>query len=342
MQLNQPQLEPYLLMLPLGIFLASSYSALQSWFIRTRGFPVLAWTRVAQSASSAGTQVGLGFLSLAPFGLLVGQIMNSAVACATLGVRLAKGQRDRRSHVVTWWRVGRVAGAYSRFPKYSTLEALCNTGSMQVPIVLIAAVAVGPEAGYLILAMTLMQAPMSLIGSAIGQVYLSRASEEYRVGRLSLLTTDTLAYLLKVGIGPLIAAGIVSPVAFGMVFGPDWHRAGLLVSWMTPWFSLQFAVVPIAMALHVTGHQKHAFGMQFFGLAVRVLAVVCAANWFSNGVAEAYAVSGLFVYAAYLWLVLSVTKVSGRQAAGALVKSLPYVMGWIVLGATVAVALRAI
>jgi O-antigen/teichoic acid export membrane protein len=183
-----------------------------------------------------------------------------------------------------------------------------------------------------------MQAPMSLIGLAIGQVFLSRAPDEHRAGRLPSLTTDTLSHLLKTGIGPLIAAGIVSPFVFSFIFGPEWQRAGQLVSWMTPWFVLQFLVVPIAMAMHVTGHQKHALFLQLFGLALRVFAVIAAATWAKDRVGEAYAISGMIFYFAYMLLVLSVTKVPAAQFFRSVAASIRYVFGWTALGVAAAFA----
>jgi hypothetical protein len=64
---------------------------------------------------------------------------------------------------------------YRRFPVYSTWEALANSAAIHVPVILVAAVAAPDEAGYLMLAMYVLQAPMSLIGAAVGQVYLSKA-----------------------------------------------------------------------------------------------------------------------------------------------------------------------
>ena len=47
----------------------------------------------------------------------------------------------------------------------------------------IAALVSGQEAGYLGLAMYAVQAPMTLLGGAVSQVYLSRAAHEHREQR---------------------------------------------------------------------------------------------------------------------------------------------------------------
>lgn len=324
-------------LLPVAAFSASASSALQSWFIRRRQFPALAQTRLLQSTASSGAQIGLGFLHFGPVGLLFDYVVNTVTACITLGVRLLQQDRHQSSQADAG-RMAEAFRAYSRFPRYSTAEALFNNGSVHLPIILIALLAAGPEAGYITLAMTLLQAPMSLIGQAIGQVYLSRAADAHRAGDLAWVTADTITYLVKTGVGPLLAAGLIAPFVFEPIFGAGWHRAGGLITWMTPWFALQLLAVPIAMSLHVTRRQRLALSLQLFGLLVRVAVIVLASLWAPSRVAEAYALSGAVFYCAYLGVVLWVTGVDSRSFQRAFLAGWRYVLGWLALGAVLATA----
>lgn len=301
--LKQPALVPYFWLLPLGVLLAANSSALQNWFIRKKEFGLIARSRIGQSAVGTGTQLGLGFAGLASLGLLTGYVMNIGAACIVLGYRLLRGERSMLSSI-TRQNMRAMFVAYGQFPKYSTIEALSNSAAIQVPIILIAGLAIGPEAGYLMLAISVMQAPMALIGNAIGQVYLSRAPDEHRAGRLGSFTVDVLAGLMKTGVGPIVFAGIVSPAAFGIVFGPDWHRAGELVAWMTPWFALQFLASPVSMALLITNRHQVALALQVFSMVIRVAAVYGVSIYKPVYIAEAYALSGAAVYFVYLFIVL--------------------------------------
>jgi len=204
---------------------------------------------------------------------------------------------------VSWRRMRSLLFVYRRYPKYSALEALSNSAGMQLPIILIAGLAAGPEAGFLLLALSIIQAPMGLLGNAIAQVYLSQAPEEFRRGTLGAFTSRIFGGLVKSGLGPLAFAGILAPALFAKVFGPEWHRAGVLLAWMTPWFMMQFAAVPISMGLLVSNSQKTALALQLFGLSFRTAAVYGAwiAGW---GISEAYALSGFVFYLVYLLFIL--------------------------------------
>lgn len=328
---NQPKLANYLWLIPLGVFLAGCYSAIQSWLVRKREFPMIARNRIAQSAAAAGTQLGLGSAGVGIFGLLLGTVMNTGAACVLLGYRVVSHEKEMLRSV-TWAGIRSVALQYQRYPKYSTFEALINSAAIQVPIIMIAALAVGPEAGYITMAMYVIQAPMSLFGTAIAQVYLSRAPTEHRDGKLREFTTEILGGLLKTGVGPLIFVGITSAVAFPFIFGDQWSRAGHLVAWMTPWFIMQFLVSPISMALHVAGHQKTALNIQNIGFALRVIAVWIAAKWFKDGIAEVYALSGFVFYLMYLIIVLRLLNIEIFDIKSKVSKAAFSIVSWFLIG----------
>ena len=339
-RLGQPRIEPYLWMLPLGAFLAAVSNALQGWYVRARNFGRLAGARVAQSAAGATLQVGLGLLTVAPLGLLVAALMSTASACAALCWPSQGPPRGFGLPSVSRKQMTRVVRAYDRFPKYSTWEALCNSAAGQIPIIMIAALAAPSEAGHLVLAVYVMQAPMALVGTAIAQVYLSRGPEEFRKNRLGIFTAEVFGGLFKAGAGPLLAIGVVSPFAFRYVFGSEWDRAGQLVAWMTPWFILQFLASPISMSLHITGRQRTAMALQMLSLAIRVLAVWLASRSVPSMIGEAFAVSGLIVYAVYVAFVLVVVKAPAERLGSAIMRSVPITLAWAAGGAGLALLLR--
>ena len=325
--LRQPALEAYLWLLPVGVFLMSAYSALQFWVTRQKNFSLIARTRMTQALGGAGAQLGFGWAGFAPLGLIVGQTISSGAGALGLGWRTWRNARSLLAQV-SGAEMRRLFREYDRFPKYSSLESFANNAAIQVPVLIIAAAALGPEAGYLALAMRVMQAPMGLIGGAIGQIYLSRAAEEHRAGGLGTFTAAILGGLMKTGVGPLIFAGVIAPTVFALVFGEEWGRAGVLVAWMTPWFIFQFLASPVSMALHVTNHQKQAFLLQFLGLILRVGLVFSAIQLCRASVAEVYAVTGFVFYFAYLVVVLKTTGCQLSEVIAQIKKALVFILPW--------------
>ena len=329
---GQPGLRPFLWMIPLGIWLASAYSAVQFWATRKKRFTVIAKTRIRQTAGSTVAQLAGGVWgAFGPLGLLLGQLIGSGAGVIGLG---RTAWRDDRNALrgIAWTEMRRIFRNYDRFPKYSTFEALANNGAIQLPVIIIAAVALGPEAGYLFLAMRAMAIPIGLVGGAVSQVYLSRAPEELRAGQLASFTLKAIAGLVRTGVGPLLFAGIVSPVAFPLVFGADWQRAGEMVAWMTPWFILQFLSSPVSMALHVTNNQRTALLLQLFGFVLRVGATWAATIFAVDYVFEIYAVTGFVFYGAYLIVVIRIVKAHFSDLFLEIIKRFQMNIAWVMAG----------
>lgn len=303
--LRQPGLQPYLWMIPVGVFLAAAYNALQYWATRKQRFVLVTRTRVTRAVGGAGTQLGFGLAQPTPFGLLFGHMLYSGLGVVGLWRFLWKQDRELlRSVNVDAAR--KTLSTYRRFPLLSVPEALFNTGGIQLPVLVIAAVAAGPEAGFLVLAMQVMGVPMGLLGSSVAQVYLAEAPKRLREGTLGPFTRKTMLGLLRIGGIPLAVLGATSPFLFPYIFGGEWARGGLLVAWMTPWFVLQFVTSPISAVLHVTGDMFAAMLLQAFGLVLRLGSVIAAASLAKDWVAEVYALSGMLFYAVYLLVVRSV------------------------------------
>lgn len=328
--IDQPKLKPYLWLLPIGIWLASSYAALQFWATRKKRFFIITKTRMTQAIGGTVTQVVLGLLRNTPFGLVLGQVVNSGAGIFGLMHDAIRNDRNVLKSI-NWVGMKSIFKEYSHFPKYSTFESLANSAGIQLPIIIIAALASVPEAGFLMLANRVLLAPMSLIGGAVSQVYFSRAPNEFRAGNLGAFTANTIGILVKTGVGPLIFAGIVAPVAFPIIFGAQWQKSGDLIAWMTPWFIMQFISSPISMTLHVTQNQRIALILQVVGLVMRVGIVSVAAYLANNWIVELYAISGFVFYLIYLCVVISVAKINFKNLLKNLTSHYLIIVLWIAL-----------
>lgn len=336
--LHQPGLMPYLWLLPIGIFLASTYSALQYWATRKKKFGVIAKTRVSQAIGGAGAQLGMGWLGFMPSGLLVGQAISSGAGVVGLGRHVLTADRAALGEV-TLPNMRRLFREYDRFPKYSTFDALANTSGIQLPVIMIAALAIGPEAGFLMLAMRVIQIPMGLIGNAISQVYLAHAPEEYRAGTLGKFTAGILGGLMKMGVGPLLFAALVAPQAFVLIFGEKWQRAGVLVAWMTPWFIAQLMSSPVSMVMHVRNRQCGMMILTIAGLCLRVGTIGIAAVLLPSHLSEMYAVSGAVYYLACFFIFSNLAGLRLEDYRLLLKSGFGFIVLWLVFGVIVHYAL---
>jgi O-antigen/teichoic acid export membrane protein len=325
-------LMPFLWMLPLGIFLSGLSSAIQFWATRRRWFNSIASSRIIQTIGSTGVQLLFGLLSiLGPFGLLLGVLITNGLG--SIGICKLAWREDKKLLLgIKFVDMRRQIHVHNRFIKYSIFEAIANNGAIQIPIMIIAIVGIGPEAGYMLLAMRMLTIPTSLIGGAVSQVYLSQAPEEHRDGKIGSFTLKTIEGLMRVGLGPLLFVGIVSPVAFPLIFGSEWKRAGEMVAWMTPLSILAFISSPVSMALHITNNHHTALNLQIFGFIIRVGGAWLAMLYTKEYIFEVYAFTGVVFYATYVYVILKITKIKYLELLSTIVGKPIVVMSWIVAG----------
>jgi O-antigen/teichoic acid export membrane protein len=315
--LGAPALAPYLWLVPLGVVMAGSYSALQSWANRARRFGAISRTRVGQAAAGASATLALGWAGVAPLGLLIGVILNNGAG----GISLAASALARDRAVLRALRPRKLAAAFRRnhsYPLFSTPEALINAAKYQVPVLLIAAHA-GAEAGFLLLAMQVLTGPMALLGHAISQAYVARAPTEYREGRLAPFTLRIMRQLILVGGGPLLLAGAVAPFAFPWLFGVQWARTGEMIAWIMPSTVLQFISSPVSMAILVVGRQRAMLVLTLVGLVMQVGGVLCALQLDVISPVIGLATGSFVYYIVYTVFVMKAAGLDKRQGFSLLV-----------------------
>lgn len=310
--LGQPDIEPYLWMISVGVLIASLYEALQYWSSRKKRFSLISRTRVTRAFGGLSAQVGIGLLISGPFGLIFGHMIYGGLGVIGLLRNLFRND-SRVLQELDRNIISRQIVDYRRFPIYSVPETLLNTAGTQLPIIIIAAATAGPEAAYLFLAMRVVGLPLGIIGNSVAQVYLAEAPTKLKQGELGRFTKSTMLGLVRIGAPLLILLGIFSPIAFELVFGTGWARAGWIVTLLVPYFLLQFIVSPVSMALHVMGKQGLALGIQAVGFLLRVGGLFFCTIWNTAWVVEFFAVVSTLFYLLYLLLIVKISSGNSEQ-----------------------------
>lgn len=294
-------------LLPLGVFFSGVYLAFQFWCTRKRQFGLLAQTKITQVGSGLIAQFSLGWMGMGAIGLLIGQVVAGSGGVTSILCRILRNDRSIIRQT-SWSGMRKAAWKYRKFPKYSTFEAFANEAAFQLPILLIAALASSPQAGYAMLAIRAIGMPVTLIGGAVKQVFTSRAPEALREGRLPELTSEMLRGMAITGVAPLILAAIVAPGIFSIAFGEKWRPAGELVSWMAPWFIFKLLSSPLAMVMHVQMKQRGMLLLMIIGLILNLGGTIAAYIIKPTFIVQGYALSSALFYAISL---ITYTKSAG-------------------------------
>lgn len=295
----------YISLIPIGIFFISLNNLLLNLTVKKGLFKVISKTRFIQALIASCIPLFVVMAIKGPGGLILGFSLSGLVGVISYSFvnRYDIHTSMRRINLKKLYLAIRKC---KRFVIYSTPEAFANSASIHIPIIIIGTYSLNSGAGYLILAMKVLQAPLSMLGNSIAQVYLSKAAVENKKGKLTELTFETILKSIYICVIPLTIVGLVAPNLFLVFFGKEWGQAGVFVQFMMPWFIIQVITTPISMVMHVTNKQLNMLFLTLVGLILKVGITLYFAFYKPSIIVEAYALSS-FMYYLLCFLVFSAT-----------------------------------
>lgn len=294
--LGVPVLASYFWLLPLGVLLIGTYQVFNFWAIRTKEFGTIAKVKIFQSATTVGVQI-LGF-NLGAVSLLLGQVFGQGLGSTALG-KSALGKPELRK--VTWQGMKAAADRYKEFPQFSTWAGFLNAAGSQIPPLLFAGLFGVASAGLYSLANRVIAMPMTVLGQAVSNVFLSEAAERFRQNTLVELLRTIHRKLVLLIVGPVLILILFGSEVFGFVFGAQWEVAGTISSWLSLWIFFSFTTSPLSSVYEVLERQHLGMWMQFQLFLFRVVGILVGAyvGDFMTAVAL-FSISNMLSYMIYL------------------------------------------
>lgn len=299
-----PEIAPYLWLLPIGILGVGFYQSLYYWAVRCGEYPTISRTRISQSLAMVVIQVSASFAGIA--GLIFGQVISRYVGISSLARSRPSGTVIRAASSLPALR--EQAFRYKSFPLWSAPGTLLNTVGAQAPMLAFAALFSSHIAGLYALTHRVLSIPITLIGTAMADVFFSNASDAHRDGRLGHITGNLLDKLVTFGLPIAVALMLAGPDLFLIVFGPEWVEAGTLTTYATPWLFMALLASPVSRVFLVAARQKELFALQVLQpcLGILVIAIATAFRWEFLPTFILFSAVYTIFYALYLWRSLSI------------------------------------
>lgn len=255
--LNSPELRKYLWLVPVAVLISGMSLPLRYWNSRIKHFGHLSIAQLMSSVTTQATRLGAGFAGFVTGGVLIATtILGQIVSTIILSARLWRGDRHLFRGNIS--RVKMIAGIklYKKFPIFSTWSILLNTASHQLPTLLLAFYFSPKIVGFYALGKRALSMPMSLVGTAITQVFFQRASEEHnRTGDLSQVVEQVSRRLVCLGIFPILLLTLIGEDLFVVAFGARWVEAGVYMQILGIWLFFSFIFSPIGTLFSILEKQ---------------------------------------------------------------------------------------
>ncbi len=308
--LGNPDLEKWLYLIPVSIFLMGCYNALNYWKNRNAKYKKLARGRVIQSSSTAGTNVALGLVNFSG-GLVLGSIIGQFAIVAYFFKYIEKKIKDIIPY--SKGKLSYLYKRYSRFPKFEMFSSLSNTASAEIPIVLLTSFFSSTIVGFYSLSKRILSLPMGVLGNSIAQVFLQKsASIRNEKESLKNLTLSTLKKLVFIGIFPISIITVFGDYLFSFVFGTEWETAGIYAQIISIWLLFVFIASPLSSLLITLEKQKQSFIFNLTIFIARIVALCVGALIFKDAFITIilFTVIGTLFWFAFIFYILNLVKVN--------------------------------
>jgi O-antigen/teichoic acid export membrane protein len=238
-----------------------------SWYNRQRDYKKISWLRIIQSGILA-----LGGILLGLWGFSSGLILAQIVAGLTVSILVIFNLRALRAHGSSYL-FCKVANQYQSTPKYLLPTAFLDVVTMQLPVILITRWFGSEAAGQFSMAWKILALPLTLVGSAVGQVFIQRFAEVWPDAKAAKrLLLQTWKALALVGLLPTAFIMLFGERLFSIIFGDVWSEAGRIATVIAPMLFAMLISSPTSGTFLVLGLQKYSL---IFGIFVLIYRPIC-------------------------------------------------------------------
>jgi lipopolysaccharide exporter len=325
--LKAPELIGFLWLVPIGLLIQGLFAALNYWNTRTKHFGRLSIARISASLTTSAIPITLGYLGHTNSAtLIVAYLAGTFIFVFVLGIQILPEYGKYFYQNVHLPGLLFNLKRYKKFPLVDSWSSFINNLSWQLPSLMLLYYFSATVVGYYSLSNRIIVLPMTLIGSAIGQVFYQRTAE-LRADNEKLSRSVELVFhrLAAIGLFPAVVLGIAGPELFSIVFGANWYEAGRYAQILSPWMFVLFISSPISNLFATLERQELALIVNAVILITRFGAL--AIGGFSQNIYLTlliWSVSGVLVYGGLaLWL-LRLTHVAWSTAFTTILQYMAY------------------
>lgn len=202
-------------------------------------------------------------------GLLIASIAGAAVNF----LYLYKGEDELRSYsfIGNFSYIIRVAIKNIRYPQYLILSSFFDRFSAQLHIIAFARYFGAFATGSIGMHNRIVSLPISIVSTAVGDVFKRKASEELRdTGECRRLFVKTAVHLALIAVVPTILMIMYAPEIYVLALGAEWRQAGEFSRVLAIVFFLGFIVSPLSGLIYLENNQKMDLYLQVFLIALLI------------------------------------------------------------------------
>jgi len=253
--LNNNQIGNYLYFIPVSVFLIGLFNSLSYYNSRKKYFKDIAKATIIKSLILSSIQIVIGFFYNGALGLISGEVISRLSANGKLFLNMTKEKKI--FHNISKIKIYALMKRYKNLPRFSVFATLANTSTFNIVNIYISMFFSLSLLGYYSLVQRVLGTPMSLIGTAISNVFFREAtSEKQRTGVAIHTFLSTIKKSILISLPLFIILFFTIETIFEIVFGEEWRVAGEYAKILIPMFFIRFVIVTVSLLETVMERQK--------------------------------------------------------------------------------------
>lgn len=239
----------------LGLYQINSNSAL-----RAKNFKLISKSRVLNSVINSTFSILLGVSGILKAGLIIAALLAQSVSNL-----IFRGGKSKLI-ISKSYLIGLIPNFKKNidFLKFNSLQALSDMFMVNSMYYILPMYYNNTLIGQFALAIRILQAPMSLIGSSIAQVFYQQAAKNQHENiNHSLLIKSTIKKSAILALPIPVVLLLWGPQLFAYVFGEPWLFAGSVARILSPWIYFDFIRASISQIPIILNKQKVMFWISF-------------------------------------------------------------------------------
>lgn len=266
-------IQSYLIFIPLAVLFTCWNRILLYWFNREKKFGLNALFNIFNSGGTKIANVGVGLCGWVSASVLIfiniiilaGEFVGRLILCRTTCIKWKKfSYKEIKKELIR----------YKKFPLIDSWSGLLDTGSLLIVPILLSLYFTDADVGLYSQSLTLVQLPLALVASALGQVFFQRLSEAKYTGEMGQIIADAFVLLLQIGVPIFLIIFLWGREIFSFFLDERWAVSGTYAELLAPWCCLKMAFSPLSTIFSVKERQDMSLIITIVTLLSRVSSIV--------------------------------------------------------------------
>jgi O-antigen/teichoic acid export membrane protein len=284
-------LSPFLILIPLVIFLNAFNDIIRSWSIRLKEFKRGSYVRMSSTMASRISSVSLGIAtSGSVIGLLVGELVYKTIDTFFLITRKMQ-ETLNFSGGLKQISISKTFTSFKNYPLYVLPSVWIGGIVTQLPVYFLLMGFNSEVVGHYSMANRMLSIPALIIVNSLAPVFLQRITEHYRTAKeeIANLIAKLVNRLVLITLLPFLLLMLFSEWIFEVFLGEQWTMAGQLAFFLGLYYPFYILGGSLVSIFRVFERERLAF---FFNLIFIV--VIALVLWIGIRFENIFLTMGLY------------------------------------------------